>query len=178
MYVLIAVVIVVVAFLAFVASRPAEFRMSRSAEIDAPADRIYAHVADFHHWDAWSPFEKYDRNMTKTFSGAPSGPGAVYEWSGNSKAGQGRMEIVDATAPSATTIDLHFIKPFDARNTTVFTFDPVPNGTRVTWAMNGKNNFMAKLFHVFVNMDKMVGKDFEEGLANLKRVSEAETVPR
>lgn len=178
MYVVIGIVVLLVLFLAFVASRPSEFRMARSTEIDAPADRIYPHVADFHHWEAWSPFEKYDPNMTKTYSGPPSGRGAVYEWSGNKRAGQGRMEIVDADAPRKAAIDLHFMKPFDARNLAEFKFEPISNGTRVTWAMSGKNNFTAKIFHAFFNMEKWLGKEFDEGLAGLKRVTEGETIPR
>lgn len=178
MMVTIAVLVLLAAFLAFVASRSSMFRLARSTEIDAPPDRIYPYFADFHNWAAWSPFEKYDPAMTRTYSGAPSGRGAVYEWSGNSRAGQGRMEILDVAPPTRVTTALHFIKPFPAQNMTEFTLEPSGNATRVSWAMSGNKNFMMKLFHVFVNMEKMVGKDFDEGLANLKRVAEGQPVAR
>jgi hypothetical protein len=166
------IVLVLVGVLVAAARKPDEFRMQRSARINAPADRIFPHINDLHRWEAWSPFEKLDPAMNKTFAGAPSGPGAVYEWDGNKKAGKGRMEITRSTEPSEVVIKLDFIKPFEGHNVTTFTMTPAADGTDVTWAMTGPTPFAAKIFHVFVNMDRLIGKDFESGLAGLKSVSE------
>jgi hypothetical protein len=168
----IAVVGAVATVLGIASRKPAQFRMQRTARINAPPDRIYPHLVDFHRWAAWSPWEKLDPAMKRTISGAPSGKGAVYEWEGNSKAGKGRMEITDTTAQESVTIDLQFIKPFAARNTTVFALEPRGAATDVTWSMSGESPFVQKVMSVFVDMDKMVGKDFEQGLANLKTLAE------
>lgn len=171
--VLLVVVLVVVAFLGFVATRPAEFKVERSASISAPVDVTLAQINDFHLWNAWSPWDNLDPAMTRTFSGAPSGVGAVYEWKGNDKVGEGRMTITEASATS-TTIKLEFIKPWTATNTTKFTAEGTEGmGTHLTWTMAGTNDFMGKLFSTFVNMDKMVGADFEKGLGQLKTAAEA-----
>ncbi|HEY4218770.1 MAG TPA: SRPBCC family protein [Gemmatimonadaceae bacterium] len=167
------ILLAVIGVLVAAARKPDEFRMQRSGHVNAAADRIFPHVNDFHRWAAWSPFEKIDPAMNKAFSGAPSGPGAIYEWEGNKKAGKGRMEITRATDPSEVVIKLDFIKPFEGHNVTTFTMTPAAGGTDVTWAMAGPMTFTGKIFHVFVNMDKMVGKDFEAGLASLKSVSES-----
>jgi len=164
----------VAGLLGFAARRPDTFRVERSATIAAPASRIFALLDDFHSWSAWSPWEKLDPGMQRTFSGAERGPGAVYAWSGNKKAGQGRMEITESDAPNRLAIQLHFIAPFEAHNTTVFTLVPDGGGTRVNWAMHGNNSFGFKVMGMFMNMDRMVGGDFERGLANLKAVAESE----
>ncbi len=167
-------IIVVVAVLAVVgiaATKPDSFEVKRSADIAAPPEKIAASLSDFHSWQAWSPWEKVDPAMKKTFSGPPSGVGSVYEWSGNAKAGAGRMEITEAS-PAKVTIKLDFLKPFEAHNFVDFVLEPKGESTHVTWVMRGKNNFIGKVMQVFVSMDKMIGKDFEAGLATLKSVAE------
>jgi hypothetical protein len=165
-------VAVVALFLVVVATRPAEFSVSRSTQMNAPADVVYAHVADFHEWANWSPWEKLDPGMKKTYSGAPSGVGAKYEWAGNDEVGSGAMTIADARPNELIGITLEFKEPFPATNRTEFTFAPAASGTTVTWTMSGKNDFMGKAFSLFMNMDKMVGGDFEKGLGELKARSE------
>jgi hypothetical protein len=151
---------------------PATFTVQRSLDIRAPADRLYPHIADFHAWAAWSPYEKKDPTMKKTYSGAASGVGAVYEWEGNKNIGKGRMEMLEATSPSKVRIDLHFMKPFEARNTAEFTLAPRGDSTTVTWAMYGPQTFMGRVMGLFINMDRMIGTDFEAGLRNLKVLAE------
>jgi len=165
------VLVLLAGLLGFAATRPDTFRVQRSASIKAPPQSILALIDDFHNWTSWSPWEKLDPALKRTYSGTASGKGAVYEWEGNKKAGQGRMEITDAT-PAGTTIKLDFLKPFEAHNTVDFALQPRGDATDVTWTMNGKNNFMGKLMCVFINMDRLVGKDFETGLANLKAATE------
>jgi hypothetical protein len=148
------------------------YTVERSTTIEAPAQRIYDQVADFHSWTSWSPWEDVDPNLERTYSGAPSGVGAVYAWEGNRKAGKGRMEIVEATAPSQVRIDLRFEKPFKARNDTVFTIRPEGTASRVTWTMSGRKTFMTRVMGLFSSMDKMIGPDFEKGLARLKTTTE------
>jgi uncharacterized protein YndB with AHSA1/START domain len=162
------VVVAVVGILAAAAMRPDGFAVTRSITINAPAGRVYPHIVDFHGWANWSPWEKLDPAMKKTTSGAASGKGAVYEWDGNKKAGKGRMEITEAAAPSRVVIKLDFEKPFRASNRTEFTLVPQGNNTQVTWTMQGNRPFIMRILGVFFNMDKMVGKDFEEGLANIQ----------
>ena len=149
-----------------------KYTVERSTTVDAPPERVYAQVADFHNWTTWSPWEDLDPQMERTYSGAESGAGAVYAWSGNRKAGQGRMEIVDVAAPSRVRIDLSFEKPWKSRNDTVFTIEPLQTGSRVTWTMTGEKTLMTKVLGVFTSMDKMIGPDFEKGLARLKSVTE------
>lgn len=151
---------------------PASFTVTRSIDIRAPAEKLYPHVADFHAWAAWSPYEKRDPAMKRRFSGKSSGVGAVYEWDGNRNVGQGRMEILESTAPSKLRIDLQFLKPFKAHNVAEFTFEPHGQDTTVTWAMHGPKTFMSRVMGLFMNMDKMIGKDFEAGLQNLKLMTE------
>ena len=148
------------------------YTVERSATIEAPPDRIYAQVADFHNWPNWSPWEGLDPNLKRTYSGADAGAGAVYAWSGNRKAGQGRMRITDATEPSSVQIDLVFEKPFKSRSDTSFAIEPQASGSRVTWSMTGENTFMMKLIGIFRPMDKMIGPDFEKGLQQLKATAE------
>lgn len=173
MVVAIVVVIVLIGLvLAIAQSRPNEFTVQRTVRIAAPPERIYPDIVDFHRWPGWSPWERMDPAMQKTYTGAASGRGAVYEWAGNSKVGQGRMEITDATAPTSVTVKLDFMKPFETHNTARFTLVPAGESTDVTWSMFGSSPLMIKLMSVFFNMDKLVGKDFERGLATLKTLAE------
>ncbi|MDB6160700.1 MAG: hypothetical protein JWO04_4406 [Gammaproteobacteria bacterium] len=169
--IVVAVIVVIAAILVLAATRPDTFRVERSAQISAPPDKILLLVNDFHQWGAWSPYEKLDPTMKRTYAGAGAGKGAVYEWEGNGKAGQGRMEIIDA-APTKTAIQLDFIKPFRAHNIAAFTARQQGDATRVTWSMEGPAPFVHKLVGLFLNMDKMIGADFETGLGNLKALAE------
>lgn len=151
------------------------FTVERSTVVDAPPRRVFEQVADFHRWQAWSPWEGLDPEMRRTYSGAGAGTGAVYEWSGNRKAGAGRMKITRADEPSLVHVDLRFTKPFKSVNDMTMTF--VPEGadgsqTRVTWTMVGPQTLMTKVMGIFTSMDKMVGPDFEKGLMQLKDVAE------
>ena len=150
-----------------------KYTVERSATMDAPPERVYAQVADFHNWTSWSPWENLDPQMQRSYSGPESGVGAVYAWSGNRKAGQGRMEIADTAEPSRVRIDLSFEKPWKSRNDTVFTIEPTQGGSRVTWTMTGEKTLMTKVLGIFSSMDKMVGPDFEKGLSQLKAVTES-----
>lgn len=158
--------------LVYAATRPDSFRVERSTRIAAPPEKIFPLVNDLRAWGGWSPYDKKDPAMKRTLSGAPSGPGAVYEWDGNKDIGQGRMEILAATPPSKVTLQLDFFKPFQARNTAEFTLQANGNATDVTWALYGPSPYISKLMGLVFNMDRMVGNDFEVGLANLKRVAE------
>ncbi len=146
--------------------------MQRSVSIKAPPEKIYPMLVDFRQWPAWSPWEKLDPDMKRTLSGAASGTGASYAWRGSSKVGAGQREIKEVAAPSKVTIQLDFIKPFEGHNVTDFTLVPRGDATEVTWLMRGLAPFVSKLMGLFVDMDKMIGKDFEAGLANLKAASE------
>ena len=165
-------IILVVALLGYAATRPDSFRVERSTTINAPAEAIFPLIDDYRRWAAWSPWETRDPAMKKTYSGAASGSGAVYEWAGNSDVGTGRMETTESVAPSKITVDLHFMKPFEARNTAEFILTDQGGSTTVTWAMYGPSPFISKVMGLFVSMDKMVGGDFETGLAALKTVAE------
>jgi len=166
--VLAVVVVILLVLLAVISSRPATYHVERSATLSATPEAIYTHLADFHQWDAWSPWAKLDPQMKTSFSGAASGTGAVYDWTGNDKVGQGRMTILDTRPNSNVTIQLEFIKPFASTCTTAFALAPEGSGTKVTWTMDGKNNFMGKAFGLVMNMDKEVGGDFERGLHQLE----------
>ncbi|MEJ2816159.1 SRPBCC family protein [Caulobacter sp. CCG-8] len=170
--IVIVVVIALVALLGYAATKPDQFRVARSTVIKAPPQKIYALIEDFHQWGAWSPYEKLDPAMTRTFGGPARGLGSTYAWSGNNKAGAGRMEIIEAAAPSKLVIRLDFTKPFKASNRAIFTLEPEGDATRVTWAMEGDSPFFFKLMDVLFSMDKMAGKDFETGLASLKTAAE------
>jgi hypothetical protein len=174
MFKIIALVVVglIVSLLVFAATKPDTFGVQRSASIKAPPEKIFPLINDFHSWGAWSPYEKLDPAMKRTYSGAASGKGSVYEWEGNGKAGMGRMEIADTSPPSKVMLILDFVKPFEAHNTVDFTLEPTGDSTNVTWAMHGRSPYLAKVMHVFFDMDSMVGKDFETGLANLKTIAE------
>jgi len=169
---LIIVLIVIMAVVALVASRPNQFRIERSTTIQAPSERVFAAINDLHSWQAWSPWEKKDPNMQRSFDGPGAGKGASYSWNGNKDIGTGRMEISESTPSSRIVIKLEFFTPFKASNTAEFQLQPRDGGTHVVWAMYGPSNFMSKLMGLVFNMDKMVGKDFEEGLGNLRRQTE------
>ncbi len=166
------VVVLLVALLVFAATKPDTFRVQRSTSINAPPEKIIALINDYRSWGAWSPWEKKDPAMKRTYSGAASGKGAVYAWEGNKDVGQGRMEITGTSSPSKVRIKLDFIKPFEAHNIVEFTLQPGGDSTNVTWEMQGHTPYFAKIIHVFFDMDRMVGKDFETGLANLKSIAE------
>ncbi|HAT31057.1 MAG TPA: polyketide cyclase [Janthinobacterium sp.] len=190
------VVVVAALILAFAATKPDAFRVQRETTIKASPEKIATLVSDFHQWRAWSPWEKLDPAMQSTFSGAASGKGAIYAWSGNDKVGAGRMEITAASLPSAQTpvvgapavgaplvfapfviapyvidIQLDFLHPFKGHNITEFTFEPRGTSTKVVWLMHGPSPYLSKLMSVFVSMDNMIGKDFEAGLASLEAVA-------
>ncbi|HEX7669494.1 MAG TPA: SRPBCC family protein [Polyangiaceae bacterium] len=171
--ILIGLGILVLLFVSIVATRPAAFHIERSTTISAPPERAFALVNDFHAWPVWSPYEKLDPQMKKTFEGPAAGTGAVYSWAGTPKVGEGRMTIEKSQAPSLVSLKLEFFKPFTATNTGTFSFVQVPEGTRVTWAMDGRNGFAAKAASLFMNMDKLVGTDFERGLAAMKAAAES-----
>jgi len=166
------VLVVAGALVAFVATRPPRFHVERSATIAAPSATIFPTIADFHRWTAWSPWEKIDPDMQRSYDGPPSSVGAAYRWSGNSKVGAGSMRIMDATPNQRVAIALEFLKPFKASNTATFTLVPAGSGTRVTWAMDGDNTLVAKVMSLFFSMDSMIGGEFEKGLATLKDVAE------
>ena len=164
--------IAIVAVLILAAAKPDTFRIARSTSIKAPPEKIFPLINDFRSWTAWSPYEKKDPDMKRTFSGAPSGKGTVYEWEGDKNVGSGRMEIADTSPPSKVTIKLDMIKPFAAHNIVEYTLERKGDATDITWAMQGQTPYFAKIIHVFINMDKMVGRDFEAGLADLKALAE------
>jgi hypothetical protein len=164
---------IVVVFVLVVAMQPSEFRVARSAIISAPAPAVFAEVNDFHKWEAWNPWGKIDPAMRQTYEGEPAGTGAVYTWTGNKEVGEGRMMLTVSRPNELIRIKLEFFKPFAATNTAEFTFRPEGNQTVVTWSMAGENNFIAKAIHLFMNMDRMVGGQFEKGLAQMKSVVEA-----
>lgn len=167
----IVILALIAGILGVAATRPDTFHVERTAVIQAPPEKILPFLEDFHRWDTWSPWEKLDPAMKRTHSGAPKGKGAVYAWEGNSQAGAGRMEIVEASA-TQVALKLDFSKPFAAHNQVDFQLQPQGDGTKVTWSMNGPQPYMMKVMCLFVSMDKMVGKDFEAGLASLKTAAE------
>lgn len=169
---LIVIALVIAAILIYAATRPDTLRVERSATFKATPAQVFAQINDFHNWPAWSTWERMDANMQKTHSGAPSGVGAKYAWQGNSKVGQGSMEITASVPNSKVQINLDFLKPMEAHNIGEFIISPEGEGSRLTWAMYGPAPFVTKLFGVFVNMDKMIGKDFEDSLNNLRAVVE------
>ncbi|HVJ10478.1 MAG TPA: SRPBCC family protein [Burkholderiales bacterium] len=163
---------VIVVFLILVALQPSDFKVERSATLRAPAPAAFAQVNDFQNWQAWSPWEKVDPALKRRYDGPKAGTGAVYAWQGNKDVGEGRMTITESRPGELVRIKLEFIKPFAAVNDTVFRFQPSGDGTTVTWTMSGQNNFVSKAMCLFVNMDRMVGGMFEQGLAQMKTVVE------
>jgi uncharacterized protein YndB with AHSA1/START domain len=173
--ILIALAVIVVLFIIIVSMRPAEFRVTRKATINSPPAAVFAQVNDFHKWEAWSPWAKMDPSAKNNFDGTPGQVGSQFSWSGNNKVGEGRMTLAESRPPELVRIQLEFIKPFKATNTAEFTFQAQGNQTTVSWSMFGKNNFMSKAVGLFMNCDKMVGCQFEKGLASMKSVVETST---
>ena len=168
----IVVVVLIAGVLLFAATKPDTFRVERSASIKAPPEKIFAILNDFKQWGAWSPWEKKDPAMKRNFGATTSGKGATYGWEGNKDVGTGSMTITESTPFSKLAINLDFLKPFEAHNVAEFTLTAQGDTTLVTWAMHGPTPFLAKVMHVFINFDRMVGADFETGLANLKALAE------
>jgi Polyketide cyclase / dehydrase and lipid transport len=165
-----AIAVAIVLFLA--AAKPDTFSVRRATTVKATPEKIFPLINDFHQWGIWSPYEGRDPAMKRSYNGSPNGVGAIYGWDGNKNIGSGRMEILEASAPAKIVIKLDFFKPFEAHNTAEFTMLPQGDATNVTWVMHGPASLMSKLMQVFMNLDRMVGKDFETGLANLKRLTE------
>lgn len=162
----------VAALLLFARSRPHTFRIERSTRIEAPPEAIYGYMADFHRLPAWLPYEQKDPDMQRRYSGTPAGAGAVYDFAGDSSVGTGRMEIIELTPPTRVRMSLEMHKPMHARNLIEFGLRADGGATVVSWSMEGRNPFIARLLGIFIDMDRMIGKDFEQGLANLKAVVE------
>jgi len=174
--ILIVIGVIVVVFVIIVALQPAEFHIARTATIAAPAEVVFAQVNELKKWDAWSPWIKIDPAMKQTYEGPASGKGALSRWAGNNQVGEGSMTITESRPNELIRFDLEFIKPMAGTSTSEFTFKPEGNRTTVTWSMSGRNNFIAKAMCLFMNMDKMVGGEFEKGLAQMKSITE--TAPR
>jgi hypothetical protein len=172
-YILIAIAAVAGLVILVAAMQPAAFRITRTARLAASPEAIFAEVNDFHRWRAWSPYEKLDPSMTRTFEGPAAGRGAVYRWAGNSNVGEGACTIVESCPHELIKIRLEMVKPFAADNDVEFTFQPEGDQMAVSWSMAGRRNFFFKLVGLFMNMDKMCGGQFEEGLANLRSIVEA-----
>ncbi|MDE2383606.1 MAG: SRPBCC family protein [Alphaproteobacteria bacterium] len=168
MWILLLAALIVAFVLIYGSAQPSAFSVVREADIKASPAEVFAQINDFHHWSAWSPWEKLDPAMQRSFSGASSGVGAKYSWVGNKKVGEGNMEITASEPARRMQLDLHFIKPFQADNVTEFTLSPATGGTHVKWEMRGHKPFMMRVMGLVMDMDKMVGKDFEAGLANLR----------
>lgn len=166
------VVVAIVGILVAAWTKPDTFRVARTASINAVPEKIFPLMNDFRSFGSWSPYEKRDPEMKRSYSGPASGKGTVYAWDGNKNVGSGRMEILDSTPSSRIVIKLDFSRPFEAHNRVEFTLAPRGASTTVGWTMEGPVPFMAKIMHVLVNMDRMVGDDFETGLANLKSIAE------
>jgi len=172
--VVVVVVVLIAGLLGFAATKPDRFRVQRTTSIKAPPEKIFALVNDLRSHGLWSPWEKKDPAMKKTYSGAASGEGAVYEWDGNKNIGKGRMEITETSPSSKVTFKLDLIKPFEGHNIAEFTLDADGDSTNVTWAIYGPSPFLSKVVSLFCNMDRMIGREFETGLANLKTITESE----
>jgi hypothetical protein len=168
----VALAIAIAVVLILAASKPATFSVGRAIDVKAPPEKIFALINDFHQWVSWSPYENKDPAMKRSYSGADSGTGAIYGWEGNSNVGSGRMEILEDSVPSKILIKLDFFKPFEGHNTAEFTILPQGGATHLSWVMRGPAPFISKLMQVFMNLDHMIGKDFEVGLANLKKLTE------
>ncbi|WP_265949643.1 SRPBCC family protein [Dechloromonas sp. A34] len=166
--------LVIVLALIYAATKPDTFRVERSISIKAPAEKIFPLINDFHRWEQWSPWEKVDPALKRTYSGADSGVGAAYAWFGNKEIGQGRMEIIESTPPARLLIKIDFLAPFEAHNTVEFTLTRQGDSTVLSHAMFGPSPYLAKLMGLVFSMDKMVGDKFEEGLGSLKAIAEAQ----
>lgn len=176
--ILLGVAVILLALCGVIAMQPANYSVQRTATFKASPDITFALVNDFHRWNEWSPWEKLDPNQKVTFEGAATGVGAKYGWSGNDQVGEGRMTIEESKANELVRIKLEFIRPFASTSPTTFTFSPTAEGVSVTWKMDGTNDFMGKAFSLFMDMDAMLGKDFDSGLAAMGKVAETETKQR
>ncbi len=170
--ILIALAVVVLALAVFIATRPTEFRVTRTASFAAPAPAVFAQVNELRKWEAWSPWAKKDPQMKQSYEGAPAGVGAITSWQGNKDVGKGRMTILESRPQELIRIKLEFFKPFSATNSAEFTFKEETGRTAVNWSMSGQNNFISKAMHLFFDFDKMIGEDFEKGLAGIKAIVE------
>jgi hypothetical protein len=173
LYLFLGLALLLAGFLAFAATQPAQFEIKRSTTIEAPASTIFALIEDFHQWQAWSPWAKMDPNAKNTFSGPATGPGSTFRWDGNNQVGTGIMTIEESRGDEYLRLKLEFLKPFAAVNTAVFRLEPSGDGTRITWSMSGTNAFIGKVMGLLINCDKMVGGQFEQGLASIKAIAEA-----
>jgi uncharacterized protein YndB with AHSA1/START domain len=171
--ILIVLLLAVVAVLGLAATKPDHYHVERSATMSAPPAAVFAQLNDFHHWEAWSPWEKIDPAMKRTFDGPASGKDQSYAWVGNDKVGEGKMTITASEPDTHLGIRLDFIKPWTETCEVDFAVAPEAEGTKVTWGMNGNHTYVSKIFCVFMDMDKMIGNDFEKGLAQLKTVTES-----
>jgi uncharacterized protein YndB with AHSA1/START domain len=171
--IIVAIAVIVIVFVIIVALQPAEFHVARTATIAAPPAVVFAQVNELKKWDAWSPWVKLDPAMKQTYEGPASGTGAISRWTGNNQVGEGSMTITESRPNELIRFNLEFIKPMAGTSTAEFSFKPEGNQTTVTWSMSGKNNFIAKAMCLFMNMDKMVGGQFEKGLAQIKSITEA-----
>jgi uncharacterized protein YndB with AHSA1/START domain len=171
--ILLAVAAVLAVLIGVIVTRPPTFRVERSLLVAAPPDRVYGQIVDFHRWEGWSPWAKLDPQMKTTYQGRDGEVGASYAWLGDDKVGEGRMTITGLTPPRRVVVRLEFLKPWKATNETSFDLAEEPGGTRVAWIMKGENTFMGKAMSLFMDMDRMVGGDFEKGLAALKGLAEA-----
>jgi hypothetical protein len=170
--IIIGLAVLILIVLALAAMQPATYSVTRSIAIKAPPERIQPLISDFHNWPLWSPWEKLDPALKRTFSGATRDLGAVYAWEGNKDVGSGRMEIIGLTPPTKVGIKLDFLTPMESSAMTDFVLEPKGDTTTVTWTMSGKSDFMTKLMGVFFSMDRMIGPDFESGLSQMKAVAE------
>ena len=164
--------LLIATILIYAATKPDSFRLERSTHIKAPPEKIFVLIDDFKQWEAWSPWEKIDPALKRTYSGAASGVGAIYEWNGNKDIGQGRMEIIESTPPAMVSLKLDFVTPFEAHNFVEFSLSAEGDSTTVTQAMYGPSPYISKLMTIFFSMEKMVGDKYEEGLVNLKTLAE------
>lgn len=164
--------IAIAAILVLASTKPSTLRVQRTIRIKAPAEKIFPLIDDFHQWLKWSPYETKDPAMKRTYSGAERGKGAAYAWDGDKNVGSGRMEILESSPSQTIVIKLDFFTPFEGHNAAEFTMLPQGDATHVTWVMYGPANFMSRLIQVFMNLDRMIGRDFEAGLANLKQLTE------
>jgi polyketide cyclase/dehydrase/lipid transport protein len=167
--ILLVLVAIVAVLLIVIAMQPSEYQVQRTALISAPPEIVFEQVNDLHKFQAWSPWARMDPDSKVAFSGAPSGAGASFTWSG-SKTGEGSMTITGSRSGQSVTANLDFIKPFESSSVVEFDFEPKGEQTEVTWKMTGENTFATKAFQLFVNMDKLVGGDFEKGLAQLNAI--------
>jgi uncharacterized protein YndB with AHSA1/START domain len=168
----IVIVLLIAGVLAFAATKPDVFQVERRTVVQAPTEKVFALINDFSRWSAWSPWEKKDPGMKRTFSAITAGKGATYAWDGNKEVGKGSMGIIESVSPSKIRIRLDFETPFEAHNIVTFTLESRGGGTQISWLMEGPVPYFFKIMHVFINMDKMCGKDFDTGLANLKTLAE------